>query len=559
MSGWRPRRRSVRGTEGSATVRLFALLILVIIVPALVLAIVLWPGSQEPTPPADNPERTSGSIAVTVKNRDTYLNHFLLYLNDRLHHPDIHCGVTGSYDIWGGGIWVDGGGSATYSCEELEFGTYIVEVEMNREVLLKETVVLSSSDWKATFYVEGERAGDEDDGDGTDTGIDRNRWIVSTPFGISAHVEGGSLIISGTRDGGGDWVDFSTHSYLRSWTRFRGARSISVQSSVAGAGSGYNAGLVLYQDDNNMIRFYQLFDGGVRNVIGGVEYRVAGQWHYQTFDDTPIVEGRWHSFEIDLQDGNTADFILDGRLIGSISISLSEYSIQLLARTSDAGDSIDARFDNVVVDGEVFDDFENNGGEGEPPDTGIEVSRWVVATPFGITARVEEGVLAISGTRDGGGDWVDFSTQSYLRTRERFIGSHRVSVRSAVSGEGSGFDAGLVLYQDDRNMIRFTQLFDAGYRNVIGRVEYEVGGVWHYQTLDARPIVQDAWHRFEIRMLDGATEFWLDGNMIGTISFTLPDYAVQLLARTSDAGDSIHARFDDVIVDGEVLDNFEQS
>ncbi len=264
-------------------------------------------------------------------------------------------------------------------------------------------------------------------------GGDVSFWEVITPYSFDATLESGAVVISGVRSGGGDWVDISTWPFLRSRDRFDGDRSIKVNSNlVGGAGTGYETGLVLRQDDQNLIKFVQLFDAGAsKNVSGQVSFRVSGAWNHLFFNNTTIQPGVWRSYEIVHRAGGPTDFYLDGDYQGSVSFSLSGFNIELLARVRQPGDSIMAKFDDVEVDNSSYSNF----GDVLPPVTTEELSGtegtfgWYV-TPVEVSLVASDNETWVTSTtyRLDGGAWNTYSGPFDVGEGEQLVEFRSVDV-----------------------------------------------------------------------------------------------------------------------------------
>jgi hypothetical protein len=377
--------------------------------------------------------------------------------------------------------------------------------------------------------------------DFNDNKVSALRWNVTAANGIAASATGGKLRTSGTGTGPGFYS-----SSVRVQSTATVSHDISAyldEPSLTGSGGVVAAGLM--QDSSNLIIIGSERDPDVGpDVVNFITVVASGA---QDITVLGKAQPGTHNLAV-VYSGGMADCYIDGRLIGTKAVELSNPYLLIAVSVRDFGDAVDARWDNVVLDSDAaltlktdYDDFDDNS---------LSTAKWTVTPTNGIGASETGGQLVTSGTATG---------SSYYTSRVWIQSTLAVTDRASVtltqmSYSATGFVAAVGLVEDMSNFVIVGSEKDPAVGlNPVYFITTVDNGVQQITTFTSTPAGP---HLFALSYSASSIGFSIDGQPLGTrtISLASPDLLVVLSARAS--GDTITARWDNATIDRPVAASF---
>lgn len=135
-----------------------------------------------------------------------------------------------------------------------------------------------------------------------------------------------------------------------------------------------------------------------------------------------------------------------------------------------------------------------------------------------------------------------------------------VQANAVLSGTGTGFQNGIVLWQDVHHYIIYGLDYDvtSGLNYVPSRWT-ALGGwpnpsVFPSWTRLAAPVSNPSGpHTYRVDYQGGTVRFWLDGALLDTVEYSMPSVKVRLAGYARAYGDSVDAAYSEISVSGTAI------
>jgi hypothetical protein len=180
--------------------------------------------------------------------------------------------------------------------------------------------------------------------DFNDNSIDTGVWSTSTANGMNVQETGSELKISGTGTSQ-YWVATGALSTIAT-----GMAEVSADMNVASAGGGGHCAVIkFYRDANNYFQYGIMYDShaGIYSQKWYWARGQSGSTAMGTYNDTGTG---WHNLKLSYDVAASKVYMsVDKVPLGSQTLSLSDWTLEMRAFVRGTWDTIDARFDNVAA------------------------------------------------------------------------------------------------------------------------------------------------------------------------------------------------------------------
>ena len=211
--------------------------------------------------------------------------------------------------------------------------------------------------------------------------ISTQLWTPSSRGGLSYNEGNGLLDIGGTGSSYNLWYANAMLTSTQPVVKTVSGNLI----SLSGSGSGWVSGIGLYQDASNYLLFGQEYDTSYSSPQIYVGVVSAGSQDTMTYGN--IVQ-YIHNYAMTIS-GSSVDLYLDGDLLDTIDISLSSPSMWFFSSVRASGDSVDAIWDNAMLDHSLSGTFTSDTFDTLSVNPVLKAVTWGAATPSATAVAVQ--------------------------------------------------------------------------------------------------------------------------------------------------------------------------